>query len=668
MKRKLTILQEEAADCGVCSLLSIIRYYGGDIPLEQLRISSSTTKYGVTALNLIECAKSIGFDAKGIMVDTLSNHHFPCIAHLNINKSLSHFVVIYKVTDEYLIIMDPSVGLKRIELNTFNQLFTGILIELIPKTQIPKIKTNKIIEKTILKELKNNSKQLIFIVCLHILFVILSILSSTYMAFIENNIILTGIFFIILILITISINYSIEKYTYKLLNNIDYRVMKKFFSYILKLPLSYIQLKDKGEIIKRIEDVDLIKRLKINNIIKTILNIMIIIPTICILSYYLKHIWVIILIFVIIYLIINNKYHKLLNEYIDLDILGSTNYNNLLINAISGITSIKHSDSEDYFINNLSKIKDLSNQNTYKLNCLISKYQNINNGIIQTIEIILNIIIYINLSNNTLNIWHIFFTNILFGQLLSSLLSILGIIPSIKYKNKLVHKCDELLNLKIEESSKENFSNTSIKLKNVSYSYDNIRNHLQKININIKKGDKFLIIGPSGKGKSTIFKILMKELTNYKGSITVDNIELSSIASKEIKKNISYISQNETIFTGTIKENILLGKEVSDKKLDKIIKLCNLEELINKKPFGLDTFLIGGGEELSGGERQLIILARFLIRNKDILIIDEATSELSQNIEGKVLKNIMKYYKDKTIIFVTHKHKRYLFKKVIELY
>ena len=136
----------------------------------------------------------------------------------------------------------------------------------------------------------------------------------------------------------------------------------------------------------------------------------------------------------------------------------------------------------------------------------------------------------------------------------------------------------------------------------------------------------------------------------------------------EINRKISFISQDETIFPGTIKDNILLGLDVHHKTLNKIIKLCELDELINKKPFGLDTFLYGGGEELSGGEKQLIILARFLIRNKDILIIDEATSELNPIIEDKIIKNITNYYKDKTIIFVSHKNKEYLFKNIINLY
>ena len=267
-----------------------------------------------------------------------------------------------------------------------------------------------------------------------------------------------------------------------------------------------------------------------------------------------------------------------------------------------------------------------------------------------------------------LSITTVFIINILFAQLITSLLEVISFIPINRYKKRLVNKVDEFLNIENDTEETNYINKLDITIKDLSFSYNSLNNTIKNINLNFKKGENYLIQSKNGTGKSTIFKLLTKELTKYEGSIMIGNEELKDISYREISKKISFISQDETIFPGTIKDNILLGLDVHHKTLNKIIKLCELDELINKKTFGLDTFLYGGGEELSGGEKQLIILARFLIRNKDILIIDEATSELNPIIEDKIIKNITNYYKDKTIIFVSHKNKEYLFKNIINLY
>lgn len=118
------------------------------------------------------------------------------------------------------------------------------------------------------------------------------------------------------------------------------------------------------------------------------------------------------------------------------------------------------------------------------------------------------------------------------------------------------------------------------------------------------------------------------------------------------------IQVNQKNFTGSIIDNILLDREITQAKLDEIIKICKLERIINKKTFGLDTFLYGGGEELSGGERQLVILARALINDFSILILDETLSEVNDSVEDEILKNLFHKYKDKTIIYVSHKNKK----------
>ena len=107
-----TVLQEGRSDCGVCCLLSIIRFYGGGVSLEYLREITNTNRDGVSAYNLIEASKSIGLDAYGVTgkLENINNNNLPCIAHVNVGSNFQHFVVIYKISNTKVIIMDPAKG------------------------------------------------------------------------------------------------------------------------------------------------------------------------------------------------------------------------------------------------------------------------------------------------------------------------------------------------------------------------------------------------------------------------------------------------------------------------------------------------------------------------------------------------------------------------------
>jgi ATP-binding cassette subfamily B protein len=193
---------------------------------------------------------------------------------------------------------------------------------------------------------------------------------------------------------------------------------------------------------------------------------------------------------------------------------------------------------------------------------------------------------------------------------------------------------------------------------------------MNNINLNIKKGDKFLIYGKSGNGKSTLMKILLKYFDEYKGIIKINDINLKDISRDTIRNSFSYVSQNEILLSDTIKNNIVLKRDISDKKYNEIIKICKVNEIIDKKPLRGNFLIEEDGFNLSGGERQKIILARGLLKKFNILILDEALSEVGLEEELKIMKEIFKKYSDKTIIYISHKkeiisyfEKKYLFEE-----
>ena len=666
MRKELIIKQEEISDCGVCSLLSIIRYYKGNIPLEELRISSLTNKYGVSAQNLIDCAIQYGFDAQGIKLDNITNEHLPCIAHIKVNDALYHFVVLYKIVEDDIIIMDPAIGEKRIKLNDFYKSSTNIYILLKPKCVLQNLTNPNSIENLLNNEIHKRIPKLLKIIIFNFIFLLSSIVQSFYISILLKtynlNLLLIFLFNIILSNICLFlIRNNINKLNIDISNNL----VSKFFNHIFRLPLKYIHIKDSNEIIKRVLDLDSIKELLLSFIINLITNIIIILVVSSLISYINLYLLLFILITIIGYLLIVIILNMNISNNIDTIIEKDTEYNNSLIDYISGLISIKHTSSEKYFSNKLyNKYKD-NNDTKYIYNKYILFIDLLKQGFIALMEFILNVFIIRLILDNKLNINDLIIINFLFKLIIDSLATIGDHIPGLLYQRKIITKVNEFYQIREESNKKEKLSFNNIKFNNVSFSYNNYKNVVNNINVIINKNDKLIIKGASGSGKSTLCKLINKEYDNYKGNIYLGNINYKELSIKSIRNLISYSSQDEILFHGTIRDNILMGNKVSQKKLDTIIDICCLNRIINKKTYGLDTYLFGGGSELSGGERQLIILARSLVLDKPILILDETLSEVNDKVEDKILNNLFNKYKNKMIIYVSHKNKKNYFHRTL---
>jgi len=176
------VLQDGIKDCGICCLLSIIRYYGGDVSKEYLRELTHTTKDGVSFYNLINAAKQIGFDAIGLSgkLENINVNNLPCIVHFVINKTYKHFVILYEINSKkhQVTLMDPAKGKKTISFSEFNLLTSNNYIFLKPIKKLPIIKKRKIIIKTIKNLLIQNKKNQLFILILTLSYFTLSILSA----------------------------------------------------------------------------------------------------------------------------------------------------------------------------------------------------------------------------------------------------------------------------------------------------------------------------------------------------------------------------------------------------------------------------------------------------------------------------------------------------------
>ena len=274
MKKNIIIVKQEGVkDCGVSSLLSIIKYYGGNINIEKLREMTKTNKSGTTAFHLIECAEKIGFISKGIKcssIDDLKNKiNTPFIAHVIINKSYKHYIVVYDIDykKKKITVMDPAIGIKKLTFDEFDKIWSKVVITFTPIKNLPKFKNNRDILNLIKHIISTNKKIFINIIILSIFITLFNILNSYYFKIIIDDIIVNSvsnfyrisIIFLAIIIIKAISDYFRNQSLLYINQKIDFLLIIKSFSHIINLPYDYFKNKTTGELTSRISDLNYIK-------------------------------------------------------------------------------------------------------------------------------------------------------------------------------------------------------------------------------------------------------------------------------------------------------------------------------------------------------------------------------------------------------------------------
>lgn len=645
-------------DCGPACLSMITKYYGGSVDIEKLQEMSNTTKKGTTAFDLIKAANEIGFMAKGVKVNINDQIILPCIAHVKCNN-YNHYVVIYQINHKrkYLLIADPSDSIKKISFKDFFKIWTNILIFLYPVKPILKLEQNIPLSKFVIQSFYNYKKLFLNIVFLSFMVTILSIVnsySSKYMLDTTSTNVLKCFFIIFLIvnLLKILTEFVRNKLLFYINKQTDYSLSTETYKNIIHLPYHYYHNHTTGEVLSKITDLNNVRE-AINNIF---INLFMDLPLTIIIGIFLykmsSELFNISLCIFLLTIIIIKIYQKIYIQLIEKIKYSEEENNNYLIETIKGYETIKGLNIEDkviskykykyiQFLNNIFDLQNKINNQTflknfiYEIGFLIILYKGCN-------------LVY----KNDLTVGSLVAFQSLLIYFLEPIKNTIKLSYQIKEAKISLNRILNLISVKKEQGLNIKVIG-SINIKNLKYQY----NHDEVLNIKkliINQGDKVLVIGRSGSGKSTLLKIIMKYYKVNQKQIFIDNIDINEISDTSVRKNICYISQNESIFTDTLFNNLKLNRNISDKKIIEISKICEVDKICNDQ-LNYFSFIEENGINISGGEKQRIILARTLLRNFSILLIDEGLNQMDVDLERRILKRIFKKYRNKTIIIVSHR-------------
>ena len=300
-----------------------------------------------------------------------------------------------------------------------------------------------------------------------------------------------------------------------------------------------------------------------------------------------------------------------------------------------------------------------------KLNNIINFFKELLNGITNIFILFIGVNLYL---NEELSIQTLITFNYLYPYFTNYLNNLFDLYNEYSYMSNSIKRLNNLFDVESISLDKSNLIvNGDIIFNNVSFKYTD-KLILNNISFRIKDKEKVLLIGSSGTGKSTILKLLFKYYQIERNYISINNNDINDYKIMDIRSNIVYISQNEKLFNDTIKSNIILDSNVSEEEFLNVVKLTKTDEIIKDDLLGYNKIVEEDAINLSGGQRQKIILSRALLRKSKIILIDEGLNQIDINTERIILKNIFKYYKNTTFIIVSHRlNNMDLFDKVLSL-
>lgn len=669
------VKQHDMTDCAAACLAMVCMYYKKEITITKLRDILGTDIKGTTLLGLENGAKKLGFDTRAVRVDKegfKSKYTLPAIAHVITKEGLSHFVIVHKVTKDKVVILDPAKGKEKKSVDEFFESFDGILLLLVPNNEFQpgRAKGQGMISKFTQLLLPQKSLFFYSIVTSAIL-TILGIGSAFFNQILMDEILPYGlknqlnifvIGFIILGITQILLSAIRQHMLLYLSQKIDIPLLLGYFKHVYKLPMQFFASRKVGDILTRFSDAFTIKNVLTSVSLSLVMDIVLATVSATILYVMNQKLFIVILVLTIVsaalIYIFKGPYKKINLEQME----AQARLNSQIIEGLKGIETIKVHASEDNSIEKL-EIEYIRNLRIAFKEGVLSNIQESISGVVSTIGNLA--LMYIGsrmIMNGDITLGSLMSFSTLSGYFMDPIGRLISLQLSIQEASISLKRISEIY--EVEKEQDENDTNKikidkidgDIELNNITFRYGSRSPVLKNVSIKIPKGKKVALVGVSGSGKTTISKLLLKYYQPEEGHISINGYNIEELDLYNLRENICYVPQNVELFSGSIKDNITLGKtNASYAEIKAACENAGCREFIEKLPGKYGTFLEEAGGGLSGGEKQRIALARALVKKPSFLILDEATSNLDFISEAKIFDTLFKKGRNITMLMIAHR-------------
>ncbi|AJW65319.1 Lactococcin-G-processing and transport ATP-binding protein LagD [Elizabethkingia miricola] len=666
---KTFILQKDQTDCGVGCLLSLMRYYGGNDTLENLREKSGTSKQGTTLLGLYQAANSIGFDAEGCEADinALVEHGEPLILHVIMNEKYEHYVVCYYYENNKFCIGDPARGIIYWTQEELEQYWkTKSCLTLKPNTDFIKTEyTNKAKKEWFFSLLKKDQEAIYTIIVLGIVLTLLGMSMSIFSQKLIDDILpqrklkvlmLSIAFLGFLLFARIAIQGLRELYIIKQNKSFNERINYSFFSSLLHLPKMFFDTRKIGDFVARLNDTQRIQNVIKQLITATTVDILSVFISVGFLFFYSWKLAVLCLILspIIFYIIFsfNKRIIESQQEVMQAYSQNEANY----IDSIRGIEVVKNFSRQDIFLKRNQNIFSFFQSKIYELGRLNIRISLTSGLVLVAFLLLILAFSSYHVLNNSIKIGELMAIIGISSSLLASITNLALVSIPIQEAKVAFDRMFEYSSIKPETLDGIVLDEiNSINIQGVDFRYNGRSKLLEDVSLVLEKGKIITLLGESGRGKTTLAEILQKNYKPEAGNIIINGeYNLQEISLSSWRDLIGIVPQNIQLFNGSIVENIVLDEQINEERLNSLVTDFGFAEFVSSLPQGWGTLVGEEGINLSGGQKQLLGWMRALYHNPEFLILDEPTSSLDKEARSFIYSLISKLKSKKVIFIISH--------------
>lgn len=685
MNKVHLIKQHDEKDCGAASLAMLLDFFGKKIPIASVREAIKVDQYGASIYGLIDGAKKYDVlgeayeDSAGNVWDAMKEDGdcFPAILRILNRGGFEHFIVVAGISKDKLEIFDPDMGKFNMDKATFESCFLGQIVVFKPKENFKKENLKKGQFSKFTAMIFKQKNLLAYIAVLSLLVTGIGIAGSYIFQYIIdaglNDIAYTdgaaAWFQTFLVLMAgLAVMYvfksGIQMLRGKLLTimskNIDIPLMLGYYNHVADLPMNFFETRKTGEITSRINDAAKIRD-ALSNVTLTLMIDVVMVVGCGVVLYKTSPILFFISTFVfVLYIVVSTCYIRPLDKMNREVMENDAQFSSYLKESIDGMETVKVSQAESIIKGKMASLFEKcidSNMRGAMLslgkNTIVEAITSIGNLCIICVGVYLIV-------NGKMTTGTLITFNMLLSYFLSPVQNLVEVQSNLQTAIVAADRLNDILNIKPEIQDGHRLSDLihEISMEHVDFRYGNRDRVLNDLSIRIQAGEKIALVGESGCGKSTVTKLLMGMQIPENGKISINGEASSEIALADLRKRIAFVPQTTFLFSGSIRENLMLGIEdpdkITDQRINKVLKACCCD-FVDNMPFGVDSMLEENGVNLSGGQRQRLAIARALLRDPEILILDEATSALDTITENKIQKAFEEIVPDAMVVMIAHR-------------
>ena len=712
------IIQHDEKDCGAACLSMISEFYGLKLPISKFRSLIKVDNLGANIYGIVTGAGEIGLTADALegnsdeLMEGIHNKDisFPFIARIVNEDMFEHFVVVYNIKNQIVTIGDPGkTQIIKMNFEDFCTQWQEQIITFVPNKKFLKGNQRKGSLTKFFKLITKQKKILVSVFIVSLIISCISLFSATIFEYIIDDAIRVGdvngeiiseeehdhshedhdesehskaelifenimeklslifknlktvcISIIILFIIRSGLQ-MLRGYMLAIMSkNVDVPLSMGYYGHLMDLPANFFGTRKTGELMSRFSDASNIRDAVSNATLTIMLDTLMAIFTgiyLFIISYKLFFVTVIVMaIYAIIMFLFRKPIHAINQNIME----GNSRITAYLKESVDGIETVKaygyeetaKSKTKNLFLNFIDQVVH---------GTIVYNLQSVLVDIVESVGLVVLLWTGAYLCiDNFISIGVLITYYYLLDYFLDPVKNLIELQPTMQTAIVAAERLNDILDIDVEDKSKPDADNLlgDIEFSNVDFRYGNRNLVLKNVSLVIPKGSKIALVGESGCGKTTLAKLIMDFYSPESGTVTINKNDLSGFSPYSIRNRISYVPQNVFLFSDTIYNNLRMGNDkISDEMIEKTCQLCAADDFIKEMPFGYNTVLEENGNNLSGGQKQRLAIARALLRNPDILILDEATSNLDVITEESIQKVINELSGDMTIIIIAHRLK-----------